>query len=95
MFSFPRETQRASIAVAFFPKSSEYFPASQPAMLNFQVDDLDTVLDRLAVAGVNVNPKRESCDYGRFGGSPTRKAIASSYGNRHSSGAKQKLISLN
>jgi len=43
-FSFPRETQRASIAVAFFPKSSEYFPVSQPAMLNFQVDDLDGAL---------------------------------------------------
>ena len=32
-FSFPREVQRAYIAVAFFPKSSEYFPVSQPAML--------------------------------------------------------------
>jgi len=32
-FSFPRETQRAHIAVAFFPKTSQYFPVSQPAML--------------------------------------------------------------
>ena len=36
-------------------------------MLNFQVDDLDAMLDRLAAAGVNVDPKRESYDYGRFG----------------------------
>jgi predicted enzyme related to lactoylglutathione lyase len=36
-------------------------------MLNFQVDDLDAVLDRLASAGVTVDPKREDCDYGRFG----------------------------
>jgi predicted enzyme related to lactoylglutathione lyase len=66
-FSFPRETQRAYIAVAFFPKSSDYFPVSQPAMLNFQVDNLDAVLDELASAGVSVDPKREDYDYGRFG----------------------------
>lgn len=66
-FIFPRETQRADIAVAFFPTSSDYFPVSQPAMLNFQVDDLDAVLDQLAGAGVSVDPKREDYDYGRFG----------------------------
>jgi predicted enzyme related to lactoylglutathione lyase len=66
-FTFPQETQRAVIAVAFFPKSSDYFPVSQPAMLNFQVDDLDAVLDKLAAAGVSVDPKREDYDYGRFG----------------------------
>ena len=66
-FVFPHETQRASIAVAFFPKTSEYFPVSQPAMLNFQVDDLDAVLDRLAAAGVAVDAKREMYDYGKFG----------------------------
>jgi predicted enzyme related to lactoylglutathione lyase len=62
-FSFPREVQRACIAVAFFPKSSEYFPVSQPAMLNFQVDDLDAVLERISAAGASVDPG----DYGRFG----------------------------
>jgi predicted enzyme related to lactoylglutathione lyase len=66
-FSFPAETQRAKIAVAFFPKSSKYFPVSQPAMLNFQVDDLDAVLAGLEAAGVPIDPKREDYDYGRFG----------------------------
>jgi predicted enzyme related to lactoylglutathione lyase len=66
-FSFPHESQRACTAVAFFPKSSEYFPVSQPAMLNFQVDDLDAFLDRRSAAGVQVDPKREDYDYGRFG----------------------------
>jgi hypothetical protein len=47
-FWFPRETQRAYIAIAFFPKSSQYFPVSQAAMLNFQVDDLDAVLKKLS-----------------------------------------------
>ena len=36
-------------------------------MLNFQVDDLDAVLDKLAAAGVAVAPKRKDYDYGRFG----------------------------
>lgn len=66
-FSFEHETQRAAIAVAFFPRSSDYFPTSQPAMLNFQVDDLDALLDQLSAAGVVVDPKRETYDYGRFG----------------------------
>src|SRR6266702_8386330 len=66
-FSFSKETQRASIAVSFFPKSSDYFPVEQPAMLNFQVDDLDAVLDKLIMVGVSVDPKREDYDFGRFG----------------------------
>ncbi len=64
---FEAAAQKNRIAIAFFPKSSSYFPASQPAMLNFQVDDLDTLLNDLAAAGVSVDSKRESCDYGRFG----------------------------
>ncbi len=66
-FAFPKEEQRGHIAVAFFARSSDYFPPSQPAMLNFQVDDLDALLDRLVSAGVAVDPKRETYDYGRFG----------------------------
>lgn len=55
-FSFSAETQREYIAVAFFPKACEYFPVSQPTMLNFQVDDLDGVLQRLWAAGAWVDP---------------------------------------
>lgn len=66
-FVFPAETQRASIAVSFFPRSSKYFPESQPAMLNFQVDDLDAVLDKLIAEGVTVDPKRDAHEYGKFG----------------------------
>jgi predicted enzyme related to lactoylglutathione lyase len=36
-------------------------------VLNFQVDDLDGVLDRLSSAGVVIDPKREAYEYGRFG----------------------------
>ena len=66
-FSFPASDERGKIAVAFFSLNSTYFPVHQAAMLNFQVDDLDAVLDNLAAAGVTVDPKRESYSYGRFG----------------------------
>ncbi len=66
-FTFAADGQKAVIAVSFFPRSSAYFPVSQPAMLNFQVDDLAGVLDKLSSAGVSVDEKRESYEYGRFG----------------------------
>ncbi len=66
-FLFAHETQRAYVAVAFFPRSSKYFPVSQPAMLNFQGGDLNGVLEKLSAAGVSVDAKREEYDYGRFG----------------------------
>jgi hypothetical protein len=53
------------MAVAFFPRSSKYFPVWQPAVLNFQVGDLK-VLGKLSAAGVSVDAKREEHDYGRF-----------------------------
>jgi uncharacterized glyoxalase superfamily protein PhnB len=36
-------------------------------MVNFQVDDLNGVLEKLSAAGVSVDAGREECDYGRFG----------------------------
>ena len=66
-FLFPADEQRAKVVVAFFPRASDYFPATQPAMLNFQVDDLDAVLERLAAAGVAVDAKRDDHEYGKFG----------------------------
>lgn len=66
-FSLSTEGMRAPFILAFFPQESGYFPTTQPAMLNFQVDDVDALLDRLAAAGVAVDPKRETHEYGRFG----------------------------
>jgi predicted enzyme related to lactoylglutathione lyase len=66
-FAIPAEHERAVIAFAFFPEKDAYFPPSQPAMLNFQVDDLDALLKKLTAAGVQVDPKQESYAYGKFG----------------------------
>jgi predicted enzyme related to lactoylglutathione lyase len=66
-FSFSASAQRAQIVFAFFGQEDEYFPQTQKAMVNLQVDDLDGVLDRLSNEGVAVDPKRESYDFGKFG----------------------------
>jgi predicted enzyme related to lactoylglutathione lyase len=66
-FVFQAATQRGHTVVAFFPREDEYWPRSQPAMLNFQVDDLEKLLAELRADGVQVDPKQESYDYGSFG----------------------------
>ena len=66
-FMFPAKEQQAYTVVAFFRSDDTYWPPAQPAMLNFQVDDLGAILDALATAGVNVDPKREDTEYGLFG----------------------------
>jgi predicted enzyme related to lactoylglutathione lyase len=66
-FLFEVEGQRGPVALAFFARTEEYFPAHQPVMLNFQVDDLDAMLKVLQSAGAVVDSKREDHEYGRFG----------------------------
>lgn len=66
-FLFPGSKQKANTVFAFFRKSDAYWPPAQPTMINLQVDNLDAVLDRLSAAGVEVDSKRESYSYGRFG----------------------------
>jgi predicted enzyme related to lactoylglutathione lyase len=58
---------QGTTAFAFFPEDTKYFGESgQRAMVNFRVDALDAVLDRLAAAGAWIDPKREDAPYGRF-----------------------------
>jgi predicted enzyme related to lactoylglutathione lyase len=35
-------------------------------MINYRVDDLDALLEKLTTAGVTIDPKREDAGYGRF-----------------------------
>jgi len=66
-FSFPAPTQHPEVVFSFFKPDNAYFPTGQKAMINLQVDDLDGLLDRLTGAGITVDPKRESYDFGKFG----------------------------
>ena len=50
-----------------FPASSKYFdPSPAPFMINYIVDDMDALLDRLKEEGVKIDPKRMDESYGRF-----------------------------
>ena len=49
-----------------FPASTDYFASNQPFMVNYIVDDLDALLDRLKQEGVKIDPKRMNESYGRF-----------------------------
>jgi catechol 2,3-dioxygenase-like lactoylglutathione lyase family enzyme len=52
---------------ALFKRDTTYFaPSAAPFMLNYRVDDLDALLTRLRAEGVQVDPKREDGEYGRF-----------------------------
>jgi catechol 2,3-dioxygenase-like lactoylglutathione lyase family enzyme len=52
---------------SIFPSSTDYFgPGPAPFMINYIVDDLDALLDRLKQAGVKIDPKRMNESYGHF-----------------------------
>ena len=49
-----------------FPATTDYIPATQSFMINYIVEDLDALLDRLKQEGVKIDPKRMNESYGRF-----------------------------
>jgi catechol 2,3-dioxygenase-like lactoylglutathione lyase family enzyme len=61
------DAQKEHVTVwTIFPASTDYFPATQPFMVNYIVDDLDALLDRLKEEGVKIDAKRMNEAYGRF-----------------------------
>ena len=51
---------------SLFPAATDYFAPNQPVMINYIVDDLEALLDRLNQEGVKIDPKRMNESYGRF-----------------------------
>ena len=49
-----------------FPGNTKYFEPGQAFMVNYIVDDLDALLERLRKEGVKIDPKRQDESYGRF-----------------------------
>jgi len=49
-----------------FSSSTDYIPATQPFMVNYIVEDLDALLDRLKEEGVKIDANRMNESYGRF-----------------------------
>ena len=52
---------------SLFPADTRHFgPGPQNAMVNYRVDDLEALIEQLTAAGIEIDPKRESADYGHF-----------------------------
>lgn len=50
-----------------FPSTTRYFdPSTQPFMINYRVANLEWLLAQLREAGVEIDPKVEDTEYGRF-----------------------------
>ncbi len=64
----PGEEGKEGVTVwGIFPKTTSYFnPSRASFMMNFRVADLDTLLEVLKEEGVEIDPRREDYDYGRF-----------------------------
>jgi catechol 2,3-dioxygenase-like lactoylglutathione lyase family enzyme len=62
------DPQKEHVTVwSLFPASTTYFdPGHAPFMINYIVDDLDALLDRLKEEGVKIDDKRMNESYGRF-----------------------------
>jgi hypothetical protein len=62
------DTQKEHVTVwTVFSNSTTYFdPSHAPFMINYIVDDLDALLDRLKQEGVKIDAKRMNESYGRF-----------------------------
>lgn len=61
------DPQKEQITVwSVFPASTNYFEPNQSFMINYIVDDMDALLDRLKQEGVKIDPKRMDESYGRF-----------------------------
>jgi predicted enzyme related to lactoylglutathione lyase len=59
--------QKGMTIWSIFPRESKYFdPSASPFMFNYRVDDLDALLKALQEEGVQIDPRREDYDYGRF-----------------------------
>ena len=54
-------------AWSIFPQDTTYFnPSTASFMMNFRVENLDTLLKTLKEEGVTVDPKVEGYEYGKF-----------------------------
>jgi catechol 2,3-dioxygenase-like lactoylglutathione lyase family enzyme len=62
------DPQKEQVTVwTVFPASTKYFdPSPAPFMINYIVDDMDALLDRLKQEGVKIDAKRIDESYGRF-----------------------------
>ena len=52
---------------SLFPTDTTYFdPSRSSVMVNYRVENLDALLEALRAEGVEIDPRREDYDFGRF-----------------------------
>ncbi len=61
------EPQGSTVWSVFSGESNYFAPSAAPFMINYRVRDLDAMLAQLRAAGVEVDPKVEDSEFGRFG----------------------------
>jgi predicted enzyme related to lactoylglutathione lyase len=67
-FSWGAEKSKPGSTIwAPFPRDTKYFePSSAPFMINYRVDNLDQLIKELGIEGVEIDPKREQGEFGKF-----------------------------
>ncbi len=60
------ETEHMTVWSIFEERSKYFDPSPASFMVNYIVDDVDAYLAKLSAKGVQIDPKREDHDYGRF-----------------------------
>lgn len=67
LFQFNHQLQPGYLQLGTFPKDSEYFGASsQQAMINFRVDNMQTMIETLKKHHVIILDEMETYEYGKF-----------------------------
>lgn len=62
------KTDGGNTVWSIFPETTKYFePGTKPFMINFRVEDLHRLLTNLRAEGVEVDPKTEESEFGKFG----------------------------
>lgn len=51
---------------SFFTEKDSYFPPEQQVMLNFQVDNIDEMIEHLEQIGVPLAGEKELSEFGKF-----------------------------
>ncbi len=67
LFAFNTSSQRGYLQLGTFPSDSDYFGATeQRAMLNFRVNDMEKMLERLNHFNVPILNEVQTYEYGKF-----------------------------
>jgi len=62
----PRHSEAYTVWSPFAYDTKHFDPSHAPFMINYRVDDLDWLLTQLRAEGVDVDPRVEESEFGKF-----------------------------